>query len=272
MPSTFTPRLRLTLPATGELLNVWGATVNTGITELVDASVSGAATLSTWGGAGVAYTLSNNNGVADEARCMFLLATGAPAENKNIICPSVTKLYIVRNNVSGGFTVTLKTAAGSGITVRNGATAILWCDGTDVVEVISQLGPVTHVGTQTFTGSVVPGTNTVDSVGYTGMPQNSQSTNYTLVAADAGKTVYHPAGDNNPRTFTIPANGTVAFPIGTAVTFINKVNTVTIAITSDTLTLAGTGATGSRTLAANGIATAVKITSTEWIISGNGLT
>lgn len=272
MPSTYTSRLRLTLPATGELNNIWGSTVNSGITELVDASVSGAATLSTWGGAGVAYTLSNNNGVADEARCMFLLATGAPGENKNIICPSVTKLYVLRNAVSGGFTVTLKTLAGAGITVRNGATMVLWCDGTDVVEAVTQLGAVTHVGTQTFTGAVVPATNTVDSVGYTGIPHNAQSANYTLVASDAGKGIVHPITDNNPRTFTIPANGTVAYPVGTTITFINLINTVTIAITSDTMYLSGIGTTGSRSLAAYGVAVAQKVTSTSWIISGNGLT
>jgi hypothetical protein len=62
----------------------------------------------------------------------------------------------------------------------------------------------------------------------------------------------------------------VAFPIGTAVTFVNQngAGVITIAITSDTLRLAGAGTTGSRSLAANGIATAVKVTSTEWIISG----
>lgn len=130
----------------------------------------------------------------------------------------------------------------------------------------------TFTGTQTFSGSVVPGTNVVDSVGYTGMPQNAQSAAYTLVAADAGKTIVHPITDNNARTFTIPANGTVAFPVGTTITFINLINTVTIAITTDTMYLAGPGTTGSRTLAAYGIATAVKVSSTSWIISGNGLT
>jgi hypothetical protein len=60
--------------------------------------------------------------------------------------------------------------------------------------------------------------------------------------------------------------------VGTAVTFINMINTVTIAITTDTMYLAGTGTTGSRTLAAYGVATAIKVTSTSWIISGNGLT
>lgn len=143
MPSTYTTRLRLTLPATGELTNAWGPVVNNGITELVDASIAGAATLSTWGGAGVAYTLSNNNGVADEARCMFIVASGSPGENKDIICPSVSKLYVVRNSVSGGFTVRLKTAAGTGITVPNGATMLLRCDGTNVVDAISHVSSLT---------------------------------------------------------------------------------------------------------------------------------
>lgn len=110
------------------------------------------------------------------------------------------------------------------------------------------------------------------NIGYLEIPQNSQSAAYGLVLADSGKHIYHPSGDNNARTFTIPANSSVAYPIGTTITFINEINTVTIAITTDTLVLAGTGATGSRTLAASGVATAVKVTSTRWIISGTGLT
>lgn len=107
---------------------------------------------------------------------------------------------------------------------------------------------------------------------YPNIPQNSQSAAYTTVLADAGKHILHPTADNNARTFTIDSNANVAYPIGTAITFVNQINTVTIAITSDTLTLAGAGSTGSRTLAANGIATALKIASTSWIISGTGLT
>lgn len=134
------------------------------------------------------------------------------------------------------------------------------------------LSGATLNGTTTFGGSVTPASNTVDSVGYTGTPVNSQSAAYQLVAADAGKSIVHPITDNNARTFTIPANGTVPFPVGTAITFINMINTVTIAITTDTMYLAGAGTTGSRTLAAYGMATAVKVSSTSWIISGNGLT
>lgn len=106
------------------------------------------------------------------------------------------------------------------------------------------------------------------------IPQNSKSTDYTTVAADAGKHLLHPSADTSARTFTIDSNANVPYPIGTAITFVNQnsAGVLTIAITSDTMRLAGAGTTGSRTLAANGIATALKITSTEWIISGTGLT
>jgi hypothetical protein len=93
-----------------------------------------------------------------------------------------------------------------------------------------------------------------------------------LVLADAGKTILHPIADDNARTFTIPAESSVNYPIGTVVTFVNLINTVTIAITTDTMYLAGPGTTGSRTLAAYGVASAVKVASATWIISGNGLT
>lgn len=121
----------------------------------------------------------------------------------------------------------------------------------------------------TLSNCTVDGT---DAVGFRNIPVNSQSAAYTLVLADGGKTILHPLADDNARTFTIPANSSVAYPVGTAVTFVNLVNTVTIDITTDTMYLAGTGTTGSRTLAASGMATAVKVASTTWIISGNGLT
>lgn len=107
---------------------------------------------------------------------------------------------------------------------------------------------------------------------YPNIPVNSQSAAYTTVLGDANTFILHPSADNNARTFTIAANASVAYPIGTTLTFVNKINTVTIAINSDTLTLAGAGTTGSRSLAANGMATAIKITTTEWMISGSGLT
>ena len=106
------------------------------------------------------------------------------------------------------------------------------------------------------------------------IPQNSQSADYTMVLGDSGKQIFHPSADTTGRTFTVPANGTVPYVIGTTLTVINQsaAGSITIAITTDTMRLAGNGATGSRTLAANGISTIYKITSTEWIISGVNLT
>jgi len=122
----------------------------------------------------------------------------------------------------------------------------------------------------TLSSCTVDGT---DEVGFKNIPQNSQSAAYTLVLADAGKHIFHPSSDANARTFTIPANSSVAYAIGTAITFINMTsNVVTIAITPDTMYLSSAGTTGSRSLAQYGSATAIKMTSTTWLISGSGLT
>lgn len=111
------------------------------------------------------------------------------------------------------------------------------------------------------------------AVGFRILPANSNSADYTAVAADSGKMLLHPSADANARTFTIPANSSVGYPVGTAITFVNETSQVlSIAITSDTLTLAGTTTTGTRSLAQNGVATALKVTTTKWVISGTGLT
>lgn len=122
----------------------------------------------------------------------------------------------------------------------------------------------------TLTNTTIDGTN---PPGFLNIPQVSQSANYTTVLTDSGKHIYHPSTDTNARTFTIDSNANVAYPVGTAITFVNMSSSnVTIAITSDTMYLAATGSTGSRTLAQYGTATALKIASTTWLINGNGLT
>lgn len=139
---------------------------------------------------------------------------------------------------------------------------------------------VTTSSTDTLTNKEIDisaNTVTVDGtneVWFRNIPQNSKSAAYTTVLADAGKHIYHPSADTTARTFTIDSNANVAYPIGTAITFVNDTSawTVTIAITSDTLVLAGDWSTGSRTLAANWVATAIKVTSTRRIISGTNLT
>jgi hypothetical protein len=108
------------------------------------------------------------------------------------------------------------------------------------------------------------------------IPQNPQSVAYTLQLSDSNKHLLHPSADTTARIFTFPKNATVPFGIGTAVTFVNQdgAGVLTISIDGsdgDILRLAGSGATGSRTLVANGMATALKIAAKEWIISGTGI-
>jgi hypothetical protein len=131
----------------------------------------------------------------------------------------------------------------------------------------------TQIDTKASASAITDATTTTAArgAGYMGVPQSTAATTgaYTITAADAGEHIYSTA----TRTITIPANASVAFPVGTAISFIAATGTtVTIAITTDTLLLGGAGTTGSRTLAPFGMATAIKITSTSWIISGNGLT
>jgi hypothetical protein len=180
------------------------------------------------------------------------------------------------------------------VKIKQGATAgtgLQVIDSTDASYINLQPGTTTSYITYTHnlsfyssgadrvtisTGGVLNASSDVQigGVSVRTIPQVSQSADYTLVLGDAGKHILHPSADTTARTFTIPANSSVAYPIGTAITFVNQnaAGSLSIAITTDTMRLAGTGTTGTRTLAANGVATALKITSTEWIISGTGLT
>lgn len=136
----------------------------------------------------------------------------------------------------------------------------------------------TLAGTETLTNKTITsinaastvsdtGTIATNSVGFRGIPQNSQTASYTLALADNGKHISITTGG-----VIIPANSSIAFPIGaTVAVFNNSGSSQTISITTDTLRQAGTTSTGSRTLANYGLATAVKVAATTWVISGAGL-
>ena len=110
-----------------------------------------------------------------------------------------------------------------------------------------------------------------NEIGYKGVPQVSIAANYTLVLTDAGKSIYKASGA--AVTVTIPANSSVAFPIGTTIDVINvDTEALSIAITTDTMWLSPGGTTGTRTLAQWGHAKLTKVNSTSWGITGSGLT
>jgi hypothetical protein len=103
---------------------------------------------------------------------------------------------------------------------------------------------------------------------------NVQKGNYTTQIFDGLGTMIYSDG-SVADTWTIAANASVSYVVGTLLTFVNDsvdgANSMTIAINSDTLIWAATGATGSRTLAAGGMATALKVGATRWMINGGGL-
>jgi hypothetical protein len=187
------------------------------------------------------------------------LPSGIP--NSDLANSAVT---VAGTSVSLGGSISQDTITGlgsTGIIKRTGANTLgIAVVGTDY------LTP-SNIGTTS--GTVAAG----DDSRFYGPMQNSQSAAYTLALSDAGGQVYHPSSDTTARTWTIPANATVAFSVGTKIDFVNDcaAGTLTIAITSDTLVMFPGGSTGSRTLAACGEATATKVSVTRWIITGPGL-
>jgi len=128
------------------------------------------------------------------------------------------------------------------------------------------------ISAASFTGLATAATtaSTAASVGYMGIPQSATATTATLAIGDAGKHIYV---NTNTQTITIPANAVVAYPVGTAITFVAGPSATTMTIANnDTMYLVGAGTSGSRTLAAYGSATAMKVSATVWFIAGTGLT
>src|SRR5574337_35308 len=133
MTISYTPSLRLSLPGSGDLPGSWGTGaggVNIAITQLLEDAVAGIANVSI---TDADYTLTTVNAGLDEARKMYLNITSSVALTaaRDVVCPSQPKVYIVKNATSGGFAITLKTVGGTGISIPNGLTTILYCNGTN---------------------------------------------------------------------------------------------------------------------------------------------
>ena len=274
-PTLVTPLLGT--PTSGVATNLTGLPLTTGVTGLLPVANGGTAT------ATPSIVAGTNVTVTGTCPNQTIAASGGSG--------TVTSVSVVSANGFGG---TVATATSTpAITVSTSITGVLKGNGTAISAATAGTDYVTPSSTETLTNKTltspilttpVLGTPSsgqlssctvdgTDKVGFLNIPQNSQSAAYTLVLADAGKHIFHPSGDANARTYTIPANSSVAYTIGTAITFINMTSqVVTIAITTDTMYLSSAGTTGSRSLAQYGSATAIKMTSTTWLISGSGLT
>lgn len=138
MTTQYTTILKLALPVTGELSGSWGDVVNNNITSMVEQAVAGLATINTW--SANAHTLTTANGVSAESRCAMLVLTDTGAAltgAATVICPANSKIYIVKNTC--GQAATIKTASGTGVTIPNGDTSFVFCDGTNVVQAVTRI-------------------------------------------------------------------------------------------------------------------------------------
>jgi hypothetical protein len=126
MPSTYSTSLGLELIGNGEQAGTWGTTTNNNLGTLLEAAIAGVEPITLTGGD---YTLTDYNGLPDQARSAVLVFGGLLAAPCNVIAPAVDKVYIVRNFSNA--TVTVKTSGGNGVAIANAASEVIFCDGTN---------------------------------------------------------------------------------------------------------------------------------------------
>lgn len=255
MPSSYTTSLRLVLPVEGDLDGTWGNVINSQLTSFVDVAVAGSANITM---TDANYTLTVVDDAPDEARKMFVNLSGTLTATRNVICPAVSKLYFVHNNTNQS--IVFKTSAGSGVTVLTTTRAVLYCNGTDVVDAINALAAGTTVGgvaiattsgSQTLTNKTINGSsNTITNVsltaGVTGtLPIANGGTNATTASAARTSLGGTTLGAN---LFTIINPSAVTFPR------FNADNTVSSLSAADFRTAIGAG-TGTGDVTTNGVQT-----------------
>jgi hypothetical protein len=130
MASTYSPSLKITLMGDGDQSGLWGQTTNVNLGTLVEQAITGVTSIVM---SNANYTLTNFDGVSNEARNAVLVVSGANSAVRDVIPPVVKKVYIVANNTSGGFAIRVIGASGTGVSIPNGATQVVYCDGTNFI-------------------------------------------------------------------------------------------------------------------------------------------
>ncbi len=149
MPSTYSPSLKLELIGAGEQDGTWGTTTNNNLGTLVEQAITGVVNITF---VDANYPLTSYNGLSDEARNAVLVLGGTNTTTRQLIAPAAEKMYVVANNTGAG--VTVKTSAGSGVTVPNGATQIVYCDGTNFSLAASQTNVIAGNGISVSTAGI----------------------------------------------------------------------------------------------------------------------
>jgi hypothetical protein len=151
MASTYSTNLRIELIGTGEQSGTWGTTTNSNLGTLIEEAIAGYVTQTVTDGAATVLTIPN--GTSSNGRNFVIEFTGALTANRTVEVPAVDKPYILFNNTSGGFSVTVKVSGQTGVTIANGKKALVYTNSVDVIEVIN--APVSETGTQTLTNKTL---------------------------------------------------------------------------------------------------------------------
>ena len=198
MASTYSPSLRLELIGDGDQSGIWGQTTNNNLGALIEQAIVGVVSISMLD---ATYTLSNYNGVEDESRNQVLVLTGALTATRNVIAPLVEKTYVIKNNTTGSQSIQIIGSSGLGVTIPNGATTLVYCDGTNFYNANTGTagnytvnGNLSVTGTTSLTGALSASTGTfsgaISSVSptFTGTPISptaTAGTNTTQIATTA---------------------------------------------------------------------------------------
>lgn len=144
MASTYSTSLRLQLIGTGDQAGTWGTTTNSNLGTLLEQSITGVQSISI--AALTTYSLSALNGISDQSRNAVLVFTGALSATCAITAPAVNKLYLIYNNTSGGYSITISQGSGTAVTIPNGATVLVYCDATNFYQGSLPTGNTTGTG------------------------------------------------------------------------------------------------------------------------------
>jgi len=158
MTSSPSTSLRLELMATGDQSGTWGDTTNTNLGTLLEQSITGYLSKAM---ADTNQTLTSLDGASDEARNMVVEVTGALTGTKNVVVPTAEKIYLAKNSTTGGFAVTFKTSAGTGVAVAAGTAQWVYCDGTNVVQGLSGTMAAQAASAVAITGGTIAGLTTL---------------------------------------------------------------------------------------------------------------
>ena len=243
MASTFSPSLRIELIGDGDQSGIWGQTTNTNLGTLIEQGITGVQSIVM---TNANYTLTNFNGVADEARNAVLVVTGTNTAQRDIIAPLVEKTYIVYNNTTGGFAIRIIGASGTGVTIPNGITALVYCDGTNFYSALSgSVGNFTVNGNLAVTGTTaLTGALTGSTAVFSG---SISAVSPTFTGAPTAPTAT--AGTNTTQIATTAFVQNATGTLGTMST--QNANNVSItggAINALTVTSLGTNGYGTRTV------------------------